>query len=152
MPHITVEDAQAWAEKTKLPLSVLDDDLEEQVAEHVLGKLRPQFDVSGWADEDTTPLLIRSVMGMVYTSWFYSRTYSEDENRDNEYAIRLLGMAYEIITGLIEGSIELPDDEDGDLHGGTTPLFYPNDASSALEPTRDDPSLGPSKFTMGSIW
>jgi hypothetical protein len=151
MANISVADAQAWAELTKLTLSALDADLEAQVSTQVLSRIAQAYDVSGWTTTSNTPKLVKNIIAMTYVSWLYSRQYSEDETGSNEYAIRLLAYAETLILGIISGANDL--DETPEQVGPTTvPLFYPTDASSALEPSTDDPSLGPAKFTMGTVW
>jgi hypothetical protein len=54
-----------------------------------------------------------------------------------------------LIQGLIDGTIEIPGVPPT---SSPNPSFYPNDASSALEPTLEDPSLGPARFSMGKVF
>lgn len=151
MPSININDAQAWAEGTKLALSSIDVGLEAQVATQVLSRIAQAYDVSGWTTPTLTPGVVRSIVAMTYVSWLYSRTYSEDEPGSNEYAIRLLGMAEDLITGIINGVIDIVEVVTPTLTG-TSPSFYPNDLSSAQDPTPEDPSLGGAKFTLGAIF
>jgi len=150
MPHITVQQAQAWAEQSKLALGSLDLELEDQVATQVLGRVAQAYDVSSWTDDTTTPDIVRSAIAMTYVSWFYSRQYSEDEPNTNEYAIRLLAMAEDLIAGIITGAIEVPEEPIQTDLGEAA--FYPTDASSAMEPTLDDSSLGGPVFSMGTVF
>lgn len=144
---ITVAEAQAWGEPTKITLDSLDSPLLEQIQTAVLGRLSSAHDTSSWISPATTPQLVRSVIAMLYMSWYYHRAYSEDEG-DNQYAERLASNAQALITGLVEGTLDLP----GVTTDAGQPSFYPNDASSALEPTFDDRSLGPAAFSMGELW
>src|SRR5882762_9162995 len=135
--HITVDEANAWADHSKLNFGELDSDLEASQATQVLTKVSQVYDVTSWITPGTTPALIRKIISMLYVGWYYQRTYSEDGN---------------LIAGIISGAITLPDVPPGTDLGFSQPVFYPTDASSALQPTDDDPSLGPAKFSMGRIW
>jgi hypothetical protein len=152
MVHIELGDAQAWAEATKLPITTLDDELVEQVESQVLGKLSVAVDIDDWTTPASTPSLVRNIIAMTYVSWLYSRTYSEDVAGSNEYALRLLAAAEANINAILSGDAVLVDgDPDAVVPGGPA-VFYPTDASSALEANSDDMSLGGPKFTMGVIW
>jgi|SRR5882757_2626808 len=149
--HITVEEANAWAEKTKLNFGELDSELESSQATQVLSRVSQVYDVSSWVTPGTTPGLIRKIVSMLYVGWYYERTYSEDTVISN-YGMLLINQAENLIMGIISGAITLPDVPPGTDLGLSQPAFYPTDASSALQPTTDDMSLGPAKFTMGTIW
>jgi hypothetical protein len=144
--HITVAEAQAWAEGTKLTVTTLDTELEAHLAEEVIRQLDSAFDVTTWTSDSTTPKLVRTIISKLYVAWLYDRQYSEDiEQNGSNYADRLKENAAALLVGLIAGTIELPGVED--IAG--SPLFYPTDESSAMTPTVDDPSLGPAAFSMG---
>jgi hypothetical protein len=146
MAHITVPEAQAWAEGTKLTVASLDAELEAHLAEEVIRRLDSGFDVTGWTNETTTPKLVRTIIAKLYIAWLYDRAYSEDIEQGNNYADRLKINAEALMQGLLDGTIELPGADAGTFG---EPAFYPTDASSAQEPTFDDPSLGPAAFAMG---
>lgn len=148
--RITVEDAQAWLEETKGLLGSLNDDLCTQVETQVLSRIAVVYDVSTWVDTDTTPSLVKNVIAMYYVSWFYDRQYSENQDSGNNWAARLAQMADGIITSIISGSVVLTDSSQ--TNDSSAPAFYPTDDSSLMCPTRDDPSLGPAKFSMGQVW
>jgi hypothetical protein len=59
-------------------------------------------------------------------------------------------VANELTQGLLDGSVLLEDEITPPPDTG--PSFYPTDESSLLEPTPEDSSLGPEKFSMGQIW
>jgi hypothetical protein len=143
--HITVAEAQAWAEGTKLTIPSLDTALEGHLAGEVLARLSSAFDTTTWTDAVLTPSLVRTIISKLYVAWLYDRQYSEDIEQGNNYADRLKINAEMLMTGLLDGTIELPGLPD--IAG--SPIYYPTDASSALEPTEDDPSLGPAAFSMG---
>lgn len=149
MALIDAADANAWTESTKLKFTGLDPALLEQVESQVLGRIASQFDTSTWVDRDATPKMVRSIVAMFYVSWHYDRSYSEDQEQGNDYAALLRAQAESLIAGILDGSIAVPE-VPGDEPGG--PAFYPTDASSALSPTREDPSLGPARFSVGQVF
>ena len=152
MANIDIQEAQAWSEQTKLNLgTALDGELEASITSQVIPRIAQVYDVSSWVDSSTTPKLVRTVIAMLYVSWIYSRQYSENVGPGvTTYADLLRQNAETLIMGIISGAIALVDATPATDVG--TPVFYPTDASTALEPTTDDPSLGPEKFTMGVIW
>lgn len=146
--HITVAEAQAWAETTKLTISALDTALEAHLAEEILVRLASVTDTSGWTNDTTTPKIVRTIISKLYVSWIYDRQYSEDIADGSAYSILLRANVELLMTGLIDGTIEFP----GVVDTAGSPAFYPTDASSALTPTFDDPSLGPAAFSMGKVF
>lgn len=145
---ITPAEANAWAEKTKLVVTTLDDDLLFQVQSIILGRLSSVYDVSGWTDSTSTPKLVRTIISMKYFAKVYARAYSEDNDSADNYAMRLDAEAESLLVNIIAGLIPIDDGGGDDTIG--QPVFYPTDASSALCPTSDDPSLGPAHFSMGT--
>jgi len=144
MSRITVAEAKAWADGTKLTISTLDADLLDHLEEETIRQLTG-FDATTWVDATTTPKLVRTIIAKLYVAWLYDRQYSEDIDQGSNYADRLKTNANNLIAGLIAGTIELP----GVLDVSGSPTFYPTDASSAMTATTDDPSLGPAAFSMG---
>jgi hypothetical protein len=111
--------------------------------------LSQRFSTVGWFDNTNTPKLVKTIIAMYYVSYVYDKTYSTDDEL-SQYAILLRQQAEFNLQGLISGNIDLPEvPDDIDFNG---PSFYPNDASSALQPTLEDSSLGPAKFSMGTTW
>lgn len=150
MARITPSDAQGWAESTKLTLSTLDVSLIAQIETEVLGRLKSAYDTTLWVDNNTTPDIVKVVIAKLYVSWIYDRTYSENQDQGNDYAALLRANAEMLMTGLLDGTIDIPTVPQ--VGSGIGASFYPNDASSILEPTEDDPSLGPAKFSMGKVF
>jgi len=148
MPRIEAKDAKGWGEPTKLDFSTLDLFLLDQIEIEVLGRLTGGFVTIGWTDYTNTPDMVKVAIAKMYVAWFYDRQYSENQGVANEYAAMLRVNAEMIITGLLDGTIEIPDV----ISNSGMPSFYPNDASSAMEPTPDDRSLGPAKFSMGKAF
>jgi hypothetical protein len=148
--NIHFNEAQAWAERTKLDLGTsLEGWLESQVSSQVLARVAQAYDTSSWVDETTTPQLVRTIIAMRYIAWIYARTYSDNSDGDS-YSDLLLSQSDAMLQNIIDGVTVIPDeDPTSDL---SEPMFYPTDVSSASEPTLEDPSLGPAKFSMGIIF
>lgn len=149
MTVITIQDVRGWVETTKLNITALDVQFLPQIEAEVFARLGSVYDVLAWIDPDSTPMIVRVIVTKLYSAWIYDRAYSENQGISNDYAAMLRGNAEMLIIGLIDGTIEIP---------GVTPIssadpsFYPNDASSAMDPTTDDPSLGPARFSMGKLF
>jgi len=150
MARITPTDAQGWAESTKLNLSTLDVSLVGQIEQEILSRLDSVFVTTGWTDSTNTPALVKVIISKMYVAWFYDRQYSENQSQGNDYAAMLRVNAEMLMSGLLDGTIDIPGEPGTGM--GLGPSFYPNDASSALEPTPEDPSLGPAKFSMGKMF
>jgi len=149
MAHIDTADANAWVEQTKLKIATFDAAFLDQIEAQVLGRVASQFDTSTWVSPATTPKMVKSIIAMWYVAWLYDKTYSEDQEKGNDYAALLRAHAESLLVGILDGSIvlpEVPNQEPG------SPSFYPTDDSSAMCPTPEDPSLGPARFSMGSIF
>lgn len=148
MARITLPDAQAWAENTKLPLSVLDTHLLNQVEIQVITKLQScgieAALITTWTDSLTTPDLVKSIISMMYVAWFYDRQYSEEQTEGNDYAAMLRNHAQMLLQGVCDGTIEIP--EAPTIAG--KPAFFPTDESSAAQPTCLNPELGGPYFNM----
>lgn len=153
MAHITIAEAQAWLESTKLTLPSLDTEQEAQIASQVIARVVSAYpeEALTWIDDASTPRLIRSIIAMMYAGWFYDKTYSENPE-DNSYADRLRQMAEELIEGIVSGVIDIIEVEG--LPSIGSPVFYPTDFSSRpdAKPTKEDPSAGPPLFSMGKIF
>jgi hypothetical protein len=151
MSHITVDEAQAWAEKSKLDLvSALDGELEKQIASQVLARVATAYDVSGWTTSINTPTLLKQIIAMFYVGWIYERQYSDDNNGPNVYGDKLLEMAEKALQNILDGLTELPGVVP--ILDSGAPSFYPTDLSSAQCPTPWDRSLGDAKFSMGTVF
>jgi hypothetical protein len=149
--NITITEAQAWAEKSKLDLkAALDGELEASVVVQVFAQIAQAYDTSSWVDPGSTPKLVRTIVSMLYVSWYYQRTYSEDAGAST-YGALLESRATLLINGIIAGNVTLTDlppgtDTPGDI------AFYPTDTSSAvtdLGEILEDPSLGGPMFQTG---
>lgn len=149
MPRIKADDVRAWVESSKLNPQALDLVFLDQLEEEVLARVGSVYDTSTWVNDTNTPKLIKVIIAKTYSGWLYDKYYSENQSEPNNYSQMLKANAEMLIAGLVDGTIELP---------GVVPAapqsasFYPNDASSAQEPTLEDPSLGPAKFSLGRVF
>lgn len=149
MARVTQREVQSWLELTKLSIAALNTDLLLQLEEEVLVQLSPVYNVSAWTDETTTPQIVRVIIAKMYASWHIDKMYSENQDEGNDYSARLLANANMLLAGLVSGLFEIPGI---DSPNPGSPSFYPTDASSALEPTFEDPSLGPARFSLGKVF
>jgi len=127
---------------------VLDPNFLPQIEEEVIARIRSTYDTSSWTTPDTTPRLVRTAIAKLYAAWTYNKAYSEDNTDTSNYATRLTANANLLISGIVDGTIELPSPA-VPVGANFGVGFYPTDLSSEMEPTSDDPSLGPAAFSMG---
>lgn len=150
MALITLTEATAWAEQTKMApaLVALDDALLTHLESEVLTTLNAAVDTSSWTTTSNTPQIVKTIISKLYVSWLIDRQYSEDEDL-SAYAGRLAANASNLLTGIVSGDIEII----GVPSIGTgQPGFYPTDVSSSQTATSDDPSLGGPYFSMGAVF
>jgi len=88
---------------------------------------------------------------MYYAATYYERQYSEDD-AGNPYATNLRAWADTLITGIVDGTIDLIDEPGQISPANASVAFYPTDRSSSMEPTPEDRSLGPEVFSMGVVF
>lgn len=150
MARVTQREIQSWLEITKLNLAALNTDLLLQLEEEVLVQLSSVYDTSTWTDDTTTPKIVRTIIAKTYASYHIDKVYSENQDEGNDYAARLIANANMLIAGLVSGLFEIPEVPSPENPG--TASFYPTDASSAMEPTLEDPSLGPARFSLGKVF
>lgn len=139
MSIITVEEANAWADKSKLILDALDSELEGSIAGQVLSRVSQAYDTSSWLSAQTTPSLVKKIIAMLYVAWYYERAYSEDGG-ENTYSARLFEQAEALLEGIVTGALIIPADEADSIlpgAGGTSAVGY---------------EFGEPRFTMGQIW
>lgn len=164
MARISIDDARAWVESTKLSPVALDLDHLSQLEEEVLDRIASVYDISSWIDKATTPRLIQVIIAKTYAGWLYDKYYSENQNQPNKYSQLLKQNAETLIQSIISGTITIPGTDPTNSVGA---VFYPNDASSAINPNtgyydpalnsvllanNGDTSVGPAKFSMGSVF
>lgn len=150
MPRVAVSEVQAWLEPAKLTVTTLDQELLSQLEEEILVQLAPQYTVTGWLTPETTPKIIRVVIAKTYASFYLDRAYSENQDGGNDYAVRLMANANMLMTGLIGGSIDIPDVPA--TNSSTAPSFFPTDASSAQLATSENPEFGGPYFSLGRVF
>ena len=150
MARVAVSEVQAWLEPAKLTLAALDGALLDQLEEEILVQLSPQYTISGWTTPVTTPKIVRVIIAKTYASFYIDRAYSENQDGGNDYAARLMANANMLLTGLISGSIDIPDVPAA--NSSSAPSFFPTDASSAQEPTSENPEFGGPYFSLGRVF
>lgn len=151
MALIDVDDVQPWLEPTKLRLDNDDKLLEEPFqSELVKSRLAScDIDVTAWIDVDTTPVLIKSIIGMLVAAQRYNTYYAETEEGGNPYANKLDERSMLLLEGICSGSIDLLDvTDDPATSGFGSPLFYPDDTVGALEENKEEAV----RFSMGTIF
>jgi hypothetical protein len=152
--RFTVAEVKAWLEPTKLqhPNS-LDDALAVHAENEVIARIAVTYDPTTWIDDATTPSLVQTIMSKLYSAWYYERVYSEDiAVKESPWVSRLLANVEVLIMGIVAGNIIIPELGPSDIN---SPLYYPNDSSSAQDPADNnfaDTSLGPSRFSMGQVF
>jgi len=128
---ITLQEARAWGEKTKLQpafQSGLDSDLLTQIQVEVLGNVAAVADTSTWIDSDTTPGLIKTILSKLYVAWLIDRQYSEDEEL-SAYAALLRATALSLQMSIVSSDIDLPGSSTDDPGDGL-PSSYPTDTTT----------------------
>lgn len=151
MPVFVLNDVNAWLEPTKLTVSTIESALSDQITEQVFSRLRNSFsNITTWTSETTTPVLVKSIVAMLYAAAIYERAYGDDHDDTNNYAGLLRAMAEANITGLQSGILELAEDTGN--QGSSAPAYFPSDASSANPASMDAPSDGGPYFTMGMVF
>src|SRR3954469_22387678 len=128
MALITLADAQAWGEKTKLAPAWkdgLDLPLLDLVEVEVLGNMGTVADTSTWINPDVTPGLVRTIISKLYVAWIIDRQYSEDEGL-SEYGALLRATATTLMTSITESEIDIPGATPGDAGDGL-PSVWPDD-------------------------
>jgi len=158
MPRISIDDAKAWVEESKLDPQALDLDHLDQIETELLVRIASIYDVSLWIDKTSTPRIIQVIISKFYVGWLYDKFYSENQGEPNKYSQLVKANAQSLLDGILSGVIEIPGVP---AVNPVTAAFYPNDASSAINPDTGyydpnlrifipgDTSTGPAKFSMG---
>jgi homogentisate 1,2-dioxygenase len=110
----------------------------ERVVRGMLAGYYLPVTLSTWTAPETTPGLIRAIVGRLVAAFYYRQRYSEDSLDDPLFAQNKYNEAMELLKGVLDGNIvleEVPTDVGADHL--TTDDFWPNDST-------DEP-----KFTMG---
>lgn len=154
MSYIAVNDINALSDGTKLIFDAVDPDLEASVVSEIFAQVGQIYDVSVWTSETTTPDLVVKIIAMFYVGWYYQRVYSEDDSPNN-YGFLMIARGQRLLDGIVGGSVNLPDSITPAVNQNDSALFYPNDASSAMDPNdmyAADSSVGPASFGMGQVF
>lgn len=154
MPYLEVGDINALSDGTKLAFTAVDLDLESSVIAEIFAQIGQEYAVALWTQKSSTPALVIKIIAMFYVAWYYQRVYSEDNN-PNSYGMLLIARGQRLIDGIVSGILNLPDSVTPAINVNDSALFYPNDASSLLNPNdtnAPDSSVGPAAFTMGKIF
>jgi len=130
MTLITLQEAQAWGEKTKLApawVAGLDEVLLQQIQVEVLGNIASVADTSTWVSSATTPGLVKTIIAKLYVAWLIDRQYSEDEDL-SAYAALLRTTALTLQNAITDSEIDIPGVVTGDAGDGL-PSSYPTDTT-----------------------
>lgn len=148
---VTIPEVQQWLDPSRLTLAFIDEELEETARIKVFSTLADKYVTEDWVSAVTTPDLIRKIIALLVASWTYRRTYAEDGG-DSSYAGYLELSANRLLGGLLEGSINLPDDET--IQSSSYPSFWPTDLATAYADEYDPGSefAAPRAFTMGKVF
>ena len=109
MPLITLQEASAWGEKSKLApaLVELDLDLLAQIEVEVLGRIAAVADTATWVDSSSAPSLVKTIIAKYYVAWLIDRQYSEDEEL-SAYATLLRTSALRLQEAILSSEIDIP--------------------------------------------
>jgi len=125
---ITLEEAQAWGEKTKLAPAWkdgLDQALLEQVQVEVLGNVGQVADTSTWVSSATTPSLVKTIIAKMYVAWLIDRQYSSDDDL-SAYAALLRSTALVLQTSIVGSEIDIPGNTNSE---SGLPSSWPDDTT-----------------------
>lgn len=147
MARVTLAEIQGWLDPFKLTLASIDTELLANLEEETLAKISTVYDTSGWTNSTNTPKLIRTIISKYYASWLLDRFYSENQDEGNDYAKRLCDNADSVVMSILNRTIIIPEVPSSSTSDAAS--YYPNDTSSAQEPTIDNPSLGGPYFSLG---
>lgn len=125
---ITLEEAQAWGEKTKLAPAWkdgLDLALLDQVQVEVLGNIGQVADTSTWISSGTTPDLVKTIIAKFYVAWLIDRQYSSDDDL-SAYAALLRSTALALQNSIVASEIDIPGNTNTD---SGLPSSWPDDTT-----------------------
>ena len=110
MALITLADVQQWLEGSTFTIT---GELADTVPEYatveakVLGRLTQKYDTSGWTDQDSVPLIVRSCIAMMTAGLHYEKRYAETSEGTNMYAEKLKKEAEDCIELILRGELSL---------------------------------------------
>lgn len=111
-------------------------DAERIIRGYLAGYFTPAT-LATWVDPDSTPGLIRAIVGRIVAAFYYRERYAEDQLDDPKYAQNLYDTAMQFLRDIMAGILvveEVTDQPTTDRL--TSDDFWPNDTTE------------PSKFTM----
>lgn len=151
MNVVKLKEVSSWLQATKLDTSSIDDQLEETYRDLVYSKVSALYDIDSWDSPDTTPSLIRKVIGLYIAARLYKRAYSEEDfggSDSSNYGDELERLADSVLASIIDGSADLVDGGDP-LPTETTsqPVFWPTDQTGL-----DDDGRSSAQFAMGQVY
>jgi hypothetical protein len=129
---ITLAEAAAWGEKTKLApaLQELDDTLLELIQSEVLAHIGVVASTTTWVSSATTPAMVKTIIAKLYLAWVIDRQYSEDEEL-SAYAALLRAGAIGLQTLIETSAVDIPGVTDSDdTAGDGLPSVYPTDTTT----------------------
>jgi len=97
------------------------------------------WDSSPSGGQVDTPELVRQAAAFLMAHYRYSKIYSEEALAQNSYAMYLKTQADMILSGLVDGTLELVDVPEDGTADVSQPSFFPDDAYvdlDTLEPIR----------------
>lgn len=147
MPLVTADDVQLWLEPTKILIDSSDELAEESFhSAYVTGRLASKVVVTGWVSPSTTPVMVRSIIGMRVAAQRYNVAYSETSEDDgNPYANKLMEWSEMLIQGILDGTLLVVGIPDTPGLVGTI-AFYPTDLVGLEFPEEA------ARFAMGHIF
>lgn len=147
MSYVSVRNIQAWLERSKFPISSVNQEFLETAKNLLFAELGQMYDTTTWLDEDTTPSIVLNCMAMQIAAFEYRAAVSQDGGEDT-YANILEERLQKVICSITSGALVLPDtfpvDTTSSVGGG--PAFFPTDISTELESWEEGSS--PMSFTM----
>lgn len=137
MALASLDDINTHLPEDKLSLTEGTDDRFQIDAERIvrgyLAGAIPPVTLAAWVDPDSTPELIRAIVGRLIAAAYYAQRYSEDSTEVPEYAQDLYNKAISQLERIQAGTLELVDIDDLTLLTSNVSFdsddFYPNDTA-----------------------
>lgn len=101
----------------------------ERVVRGMLAGYYPSTTLATWTSPDTTPGLIRSIVGRLVAAFHYRQRYSEDSLDDPLYAQNKYNEAMELLRGVLDGTVVLEEVTVAGADHLTSKDFWPNDTT-----------------------
>lgn len=164
---ISIGEIQRWLDTQKLNLPAeIDEDLVQGLLEQVRAALAKRYDVNRmltWTNPDNTPELIRNTISLLYAARMRKKLYAEEVDNLDRYAEEIENMGFDLLGGLLDGTLVLIDSDIDDTYEDPSPSFYPSDKQEA--PVRapgtnvggpgwysDEDYPDARRFTMGKVF